>query len=208
MSVSYPLDLFDTWPVLTKRFVLGYRQSLSRTGYQVTGADLADPVWLGSFETVSLQEEQCVSFEALLNSLGGVMETFRARDTRREYPLAQSSGVFTDTGTVAEISVDGTSLSITGLDAGFRISLGDYVTMTYGGNRYLLQCVEPTGALASGAGLTGLFQTSPPPPYDLAVGQAVNFKLPRCLMRVEPGSVAYNSGEGLTGSVSFNGVQA
>lgn len=206
MSVSYPLDFFDDFPIKTVKFDLRYRQVLSRDGNnQFFGADLAYPLWTGSFVSAAMKESDCVDLQAVLNSLKGVIEVFLAWDTRREYPKRYPTGAFTDSGTVKEIGVDGLGLSLENLPAGFVISRGDRFDMIFGGKRYLLEAAE--SVTADGSGITALFDTNPPPPYGLEVAQDVEFKKPCCKMQVEPGSVSYNEGEGLTGTVSWNGIQ-
>lgn len=207
MTISYPLDLGSDWPLMATTFSLRFRQSLSRTGAgKVTAVDLGYPVWVGTFQTANMSHADCVEFEAVLNALGGAAEMVKLGDTRREYPKAYLDGDFTDMGEILAIDGDGIRISLGGLDAGFVISRGDYFTMLYGGERYLLQAAE--AVTADGSGETALFQTSPAPPYGLTVTQAVKFKTPTCRMRIEPGSLAFNDNEDGTGSVSFAVVQS
>lgn len=206
MTVSYPLTLFSTYMIRTTRFQLVYRQTFSRTGdNKSTAVDRGYPVWVGSFESVPLEIDDCIDMEAMLNSLGGMNQLILCRDTRREYPRAYPTGSFTDAASILAVDGDGIRLSLTGLPANFVLSRGDYFSMIYGSRRYLLQAAE--AITADGSGVTGLFQTSPNPPYGLAPGQTIMLKLPAARMRVEPDTIAFSDNNDGTGTVSFSAVQ-
>lgn len=206
MSITYPLSFSTDWPIMTTSFTLRYRQFFSRNGDgKLNAVDLGYPVWVGSFQTAIMSHAECVEFEALLNSLGGAQQMMLIGDSRREYPAAYPTGAPDPFGAVATINVDGVQLSLSGLAAGQIITRGDYLSMLFGGRRYLLQAVETV--TADGSGVTGDFQTSPPPPAGLTVGEVIALNRPTCRMRLEPGSVSFSDNMDGTGTVSFSGVQ-
>jgi len=207
LTVTYPLEISTDWPIMATTFALRHTQSLSRTGGgKLLAVDLAYPIWVATFQTAAMPHTDCVEFEAILNSLGGASQMFRMWDTRREYPKAYPDGAFTDAATVAEVNVDGIRISLTGLDAGHVITRGDYITMLYGGNRWLIQAAETV--TADGSGNSGLFQTNPPPPYGLTVGEDVRFSRADARFRVEPGSAQFTDNQDGTGVIAWTGVQA
>jgi hypothetical protein len=184
------------------------RQESSRTAGGVTVAkDLGPALWFGSYVTTELDLDDMVSFEATLNSLDGSIQTFEAGDMRRPYPKAHASGSFNDTGVLNAVDSNNKAIKISGLDAGFVLSVGDYLSFTYGTNRALHQVME--SATANGSGLTPYFEVRPHlrVGWTLSPAISVTLKKPMGVFMLVPGSVNPQMRSGLSGSVAFQAVQ-
>lgn len=201
------LDLIQTGKIKTLMFQLKFRQELSRTrGGSLRGVDHGVPIWTASFSTAQIVVDDCVEYEARLNQLGGVIDVFLAGDTRRNMPRLYPTGVFSDTATIATLGGDGKSMSLTGLPAGFVLSIGDYFQVTNAGVPLLFSIM--TKVTANGSGVSPVFAIAPHYDPSMTTGMAVILKNPGCWMRLEPGSVQFNDADRALGSVSFSGSQA
>lgn len=207
MTITFPNpSLFDNYPIATNSFKLVTRQSVSR---QAAGnpivADFGAAVWHGDYVTPPMTHKDCIQVEAMLNSLDGGVNQIVAGDTRLEYPRAYPTGVFSDTGSITAWGVSGKSVTITGLPAGFVISIGDYFHANIGGIRYLFQAVE--AVTANGSGATTDFEIRPHYPIGASGTVAAIFRSPRARVKLVPGSIEFQDGGGLTGTVSFKMAQ-
>lgn len=207
MAITFPVINLLSTKVLTTKFRLMPRQSISRTGAgQALAYDFGVAVWSASYETVKMTMDDCVDFEAQLHALEGAAGTFYGWDTRRIYPRAYPTGSFVDSGTIKTLNADGKSLAFDTLPASFAINRGDYFQVTVGGAPRLYQMSE--SVTANGSGVTA--QKTAEPHYDPATttGLAVVFANPACVMRIEPGSVQFNLQDRALGTVSFSATQA
>lgn len=207
MAISFPVITLLTNKVLTTKFRLVARQSVSRTaGGALLAYDHGVAIWTASYETVKMSYDDCVDFEAQLHAIEGVAGSFYGRDTRRTYPRNYPTGSFSDTGTVLSLNADGKSLAFTGLPAGFVINRGDYFQVAVGGTPRLYQMAE--SVTANGSGVTA--EKTAEPHYDPAMttGTAVVFQNPACVMRLEPGSIQFNDQGRAVGTVTFSAMQA
>lgn len=185
---------------------LKQRQEYSRTAIgRTTGKDLGPALWAGGFSSVPMSSDDMVDFEAALNSLDGVLNTFEARDLRRQYPRSAPTGVFGDTGTIYAIQSN-KSLRLTGLDSAFVISRGDYLAFDFGGNRYLHQAMETVTAVA---GLTPYFEVRPYIKAGLVLSPsiAVKLKQPSAVCALVPSSIQKRMINGVQGTISFQAMQ-
>jgi len=207
MAVTFPVTNLLSNKVLTTKFVLTPRQSISRTaGGAALAYDFGVAIWAAAYETVKMSYDDCVDFQAQLHSIEGAAGTFYGRDTRRIYPRNYPTGAFSDTGTVLSLNADGKSLAFTGLPASFVINRGDYFQVTVSGTPRLYQMSE--AVTANGSGVTA--QKTAEPHFDPAMttGSAVVFQNPACVMRLEPGSIQFNDQGRAVGTVTFSAMQA
>lgn len=206
MAISYPITDLVGAQVITTSFKMKTGQQITRlpTGAHV-GVDFVMPVWAAAYETGIMTQDECISFEAKLNSLNGVVGTFLGRDTRRLYPLKHLTGAFSDVGTIGSINVNRKALTVSGLAAGIIISVGDYLEITVGGIKFLYQAMETV--TVPGGGTTAEFEVKPNLHPSAAAANAVRLQNPACLMRLEIDSVQYNPGGSALGTISFSGMQ-
>lgn len=165
------------------------QQELSTIASGVSiGKDLGPALWFGDFTTVALGNDDALAFEALLNSLDGVVQTFEAYDVRRPYPRAHADGAFTDSATLASVNANNKALALAGLASGFALSVGDYLSFDYGSSRALHQVMEP--ATVGAGGVTPQFEVRPHIRPGFTAGAAVRLKKPAGLFTLLPGSVS------------------
>ena len=186
------------------------RQEMSRTARATYGKDLGPAVWFGEFVTQPLTLDDAVDFEAILNSLDGVIRQFEAGDLRRPYPKAHASGAFNDTAFLSDVQAGGGAIKINGTDIGFTVSRGDYFEFDYpNGVRALHQAMETVTSVSGGE--TAFFEVRPHlimPDVALSPSIGVRFKNPMGLFNLVPGSVQPQMSGGLHGVVRFQAAQA
>lgn len=208
MTITFPnATLFATWPIITTKFRLQPRQSISRQANGMPIAvDFGLAVWTATYISAPLEHGRCVQLEAALNSLDGAINPIFGGDTRLEYPYAYPTGAFTDAGAILAWGGSGKSVSMNGLPAGFIITAGDYFRLATGGVRYLFQAVE--SITANGSGVTADFEIRPHYPTGASGTPLVFFKKPQMAMIVDPATVAFADEGSLTGTVTFATLQA
>jgi hypothetical protein len=211
MAITFPrTDIMTTvdFSADTVPLQLLARQELSRTAYGRTiGKSLGSAIWLGEFTTVPLPNADALVFEAMLNSLDGVTGVFEAGDMRSaaQYPRAYPTGAFNDTGVLASVNANNKALALSGLDAGMQLSVGSYLSFTYGDSRALHQVME--AVTANGSGVTSQFEVRPFLRAGWTVGAAVRLKSPRGLFTLQPGTLAARMNDSTSSVVSFKAVQ-
>lgn len=207
MAISFPLTDILSVGFADQTFQLQSRQELSRTaGGVITGKDLGPAIWLASYTTGPLANDDALAYEAKLNSLDGVIFTFEAADLRRPYPRAHPTGACND-GVLHSVNANNKAMSLSGLVAGQIVSAGDFLSFDYGDSRALHQAMETV--TANGAGLTAEFEVRPHirPSFTLSPATVVKLKQPRALMVLSPGSVSSRPNGGIHSVISFEAVQ-
>lgn len=206
MTITFPRnDLFDGVDFEYEDCIFEpmVRQNVSR---QENGSpiavDLGEPIWVATYVTGPIEDP--VGFEAKLNSLDGMINTFYGGDLRRQYPKQYPDGNFVEVGTaIHTLGGDNKSIRIKGLPATFQVSVGDYFSFDYGtGERALHQAMEAVTAVG---GVTPLFEIRPHLFPGAAVDDVVTFKKPRAIMKLE--SVSRSKRDGIFGGVTFQAYQ-
>lgn len=211
MTISYPrtdIMTFVPYGPSSVPLRLQQRQELSRTAGGITvGKDLGSPIWVGDFTTAILPIDDMVEFEAMMNSLDGVVGTFEAGDMRRPYPKAHSSGVFNDTGALYDVHSSNKAIRLAGLDIGFHLSVGDYLSFNYGTARALHQVMEAAAAVSGG--VTDFFEVRPHirTGWVLSPSTSVTLKKPKGVFTMTPGSLSSQMSGPIHGTVQFSAVQ-
>jgi hypothetical protein len=197
----YIPELFETF-----EFSAMQRQELSRSANGVTrGKDLGEALWRLSFTTRPILSSDAMEYEAKLRSLNGVIGTFLAGDPARCNPRAHKDGMFEDDAAVDDVGDDNKSLKLAGLDPGFKLSIGDYLSTP---GYALHQVMED--AVADGAGVTPFFEVFPhirPGTFSDSPATTVTLKRPQAEFILEPGSISRRRLNGPYWSVSFAGIQ-
>lgn len=229
MVVSFPRDdIFSGFKFSSDgyQFKLVSRQEYSRAPSGVTrGKDFGSAIWVASYTTIPMEDG--LDFEAVLNSLDGVIHPFYAGDLRRPFPKADPKGEklvggpslsldFTenagyiagpDAVKIASLGSNGKSLSLKGLPPDYVLSRGDYLSFDYGAenSRALHQVME--ASTADGDGETPEFEVRPHIRPGAAVNDAVTLDRPSALMVLSPGSVTQQMQGPLHTVVSFQATQ-
>lgn len=207
MTISCPrTDILTTVGFQDQKFQLQWRQEVSRTAGGVTlGKDLGPALWTASYTTIRLDDEAALAYEADLDALEGVVWPFEAGDLRRIYPLAYPTGEFADTGVIEAVNPNNRAISLSGLDPGFVLSKGDYLSFDYGDSRALHRLVE--GAVANGGGVTPQFEVRPHLRPGWTLDAAVTLKRPTALFTLVPASVSQTLNNGESTVISFQAMQ-
>lgn len=207
MSIAFPrTDILSSVGYQDQTFRLFSRQEVSRTAFGSTlGKDFGSAIWLATYTTGDLTQDDALAFEAALNSLDGVIQPFEAGDLRRVNPRAYPDGAFTDSGVLASVNANNKALALSGLPAGQIISSGDYLSFTYGTSRALHQAVE--NVTANGSGATAQFEVRPHIRPGWSLPAAVKLKAPRGLFSLMPGSVSSKLSGPLHSVISFQAIQ-
>lgn len=208
MAISFPRTDIITmvpWSEETAPLDLMSRQEMSRqAGGRTIGKDLGPALWFGSFVTIAMENDDAIAFQAVMNSLDGVVNTFEAYEIRRTMPRLYPTGACNN-GTLDSVNANNKAITLAGLAAGQVVSVGDFLSFDYDGNRAFHQAVE--SATADGSGDTPEFEVRPHlrPGWELAA--AVTLKNPKGIFALMPGSVAMRPEGGLRVAVSFQAVQ-
>ena len=207
MALSHPrTDILTSVAFQDQKFQLMWRQEISRTAGGVTlGKDLGPSLWSASYTTIRMDDQAALAYEADLDTLEGVIFPFEAGDLRRLYPLAHPTGDFNDTGVIEAVNGNNRAMSLSGLDPGFVLSKGDYLSFDYGGSRALHRLAE--GAVANGFGVTPQFEVRPHLRPGWVLDAGVKLKRPSALFTLVPGSVSQTLNNGESTVISFQAMQ-
>lgn len=214
MSITYPIDLLATFPGWTTVFELSYRQEQSRVaGGKTYVKDLGDPLWMMTAQSRQLSPNELDYWRARLDAMENGLQTFSGYSMSRCYPIKYPRGTwptgvaFNGTATLLSVGSDSKSISISGLPAGYVVSVGDMVQVGTDLHRVM------EGSTASGAGDTAVFEVRPHIWPGVAAGGSpattVTVKRPACVMAIVPGSVQSQADPQTGwGAVSFQAIEA
>lgn len=181
-------DILTTVGFVDGPFLLLPRQELG--GREANGAqpgiDFGSALWGATYTTEPLRNDDAADFQAVLNSLDGVIEVFEAWDLRRAVPRAHRDGSAQD-GVLETVNANNKAMTLSGLAANQIVSRGDYLSFVYGNNRALHQAMETVAA--DGAGLTPEFEVRPHLRAGWALDTVVNLRAPRGLFILVPNSI-------------------
>lgn len=183
------------------------RQETSRTaGGQTIGKDLGPALWSFDYTTQPIPNEDSIAFEAMLDSLDGVIQLFEAYDLRRLNPRAYPTGACND-GVLRSVNANNKALALSGLIAGQIVSAGDYLSFSYGVNRAYHRILETV--IADELGITAQFEVRPHlrPGWTFSPVTPVTLKSPSAICILVPGSVSARPNGGLHTVVSFQAQQ-
>lgn len=211
MAILPPIEnLLEGASIVDQRFQLVSRQEFSRTASGVTiGRDMGPALWQASFTTNPMYHRKAMAIEARLNALNGVTRAFYMGDVRGKMPMEYPDGVFGDNGTITSVNVNGRMLTISGLDAGFKISAGDYMEYNYGAGNTIRALLQVVGDVtASGGGVATDVEFRPFIPTGTINGTAVKFKNPRALFTLTPEGVTQTIVDGCFTQLTLTATQS
>lgn len=198
MAISYPLDILADFPGWPTEFDLFHRQEYSRTAGGMTIAkDMGTPLWRASYQTRSLRPSELDQWRARLSALDGSIQRFMGRPGRC-YPIAHPNGQglgSVDAVKVATIGANNKSVTLSGLPAGYKASVGDYMQI----GQQLYQIVDVSAG----------FEVRPHLAPGTAVGNVVVLVRPSVPMIILPGTLT-TTAELATGrgAISFQAVES
>jgi hypothetical protein len=212
VPLSFPLALADLADLLLIAAVAWneLRQDASSTlgsGEWLTH-ELAPPLHEAEVRTARLPHSRAEQLRARLRSLDGGAHFYLSNPTM-PYPQADPGGVLLGSASavIASIHANRTAITLSGLPAGYVITMGDYLHVDYGtpSRRALLQAAE--GATANGSGVTAQFEVRPHLRPGIAAGLAVSLKKPAAKVKIVPGSVRIETVTTLLSQLRFTARQ-
>lgn len=208
MSISFPLTtLISSTDFQDQTFQLVSRQELSRQANGRTiGKDFGSAIWLANYTTKPIFNDDALAFEAALDSLDGVVQTFEVYDLRRPYPRVYPTGAGANDGVLLSVNANNKALALSGLVAGQVVSAGDYLSFVYGSSRALHRVVETV--TANDSGVTVEFEVRPHVRAGFTLTNVVTLKSPRGVFMLMPGSVSVKASGGQHTVITFQAIQA
>lgn len=207
MTITFPRTTILDVDFADQTFQLISRQELSRQANGRTiGKDFGSAVWVATYTTKPLLNDDALAYEALLDSLDGVVQTFEASDLRRPYPRSYPTGAACNNGVLVSVNANNKALALSGLVAAQVVSAGDYLSFTYGSSRALHRVAE--SVTANGSGVTAQFEVRPHLRAGYSISAAVTLKTPRGIFTLVPGSVSSKPHGGMHSVISFQAVQS
>lgn len=171
--------------------------------------DLGPGRWFGDFLTEPLSHNRAAEFQAIIESLDGIIGRFEACDLRKQYPAAYPTGAFADTGLINSV-INPVTMTLKSLPAGFVLTRGDHFAFDYtiGSDTFrALHRVMET-VVASGAGLTPAFVIRPQLRMGYALNTPVKLKRPMGVFRLVAKSFVPAMKNSTSTAYSFKAVQA
>lgn len=214
MSLSYPIDILQSFPGWTTSFELMWRQEQSRQSNGVTRVkDFGEPLWSLKASTKSLSRRELDYWRARLDSLENGLNTFKGYPLSRFYPIAYPRGTWPTglsfdgvSAQVHSIGGDNKSLALDHLPVGYVVSIGDMISINWtSGKQSLHRVMEP--GTANGSGITGTFEVRPHLTLGVATTNVTSVKAPWCPMTVVPDSISASSDDSGRGKISFSAVE-
>jgi hypothetical protein len=214
LSITYPVDLLATFPGWTTVFEPVYRQEQSRVaGGRTYVKDLGDPLWTLTAQSRQLSPNELDYWRARLDVMEGGLQTFVGYSMSRYYPIKYPRGTwptgasFDGVATLLSVGTNRKSISVSGLPAGFELSIGDMVQVGTDLHRVM------EVATADSSGETSVFEVRPHiwPGVDAGGSPAVTVtvKRPSCPMVIVPGSIQSQADPQTGwGAVSFQAIEA
>lgn len=197
MSLTYPRDM-PVGGVISQSFEPRRNDyGTSVIGGRMTSVTAGSPLWAMSMTLRDGDEDEVAAWRAFFASLRGVQRAFLAGDLTRPYPKAYPDGftgmvrapggAFDGTATSWSVNSDFDVPALSGLPAGFEVSIGDYVMwrwVTAGEKRRALaRAIEP--AVANAAGVASIV-IEPPLPVLVPGNAIADFVEPKCVMKMVP----------------------
>jgi hypothetical protein len=205
------LDLMTMLPISEATFIPAWRQEVSRqAGGRPRAADLGPEVWMAKIACSLMTRSESLQAEALIDALDGAIGTFYAWNPRAPYPQADPNGTILGSyaPVIAALGGDNKSLQLAGVPAGYRITIGDFVSFDHGTSpvhRCLHQCVA--AAVADGSGVTPMIEVRPHIRAGAVAGLGVTLKRPSAEMYIVPGSYDSHTTRAPLSAMSFTAVQ-
>lgn len=165
---------------------------LSGTGDgSVYQAELATPLWCARLVATNLVNSQAEALHARLRALRGAAVPFLLVNKFFHAPKADPAGAALAGFSVSILSAapGGTAIALSGLPAGFVISEGDKLSLSYFTSPVRYFFAEFSGnAVADPLGETVQIPIFPPLPSGVGAGMDVTLVDPACRVVVVPGS--------------------
>lgn len=218
MAITFPRDMLETNGRVvfeTAQFMLSYSHARAPDrGNRQQVSNLAPDLWVMEYATPKLSYWDAMDTMAWLYSLRGGRRTFKARHPLYTYPSGYRSGFtgltragggsFDGTCTLSAISTDRSTVTLSGLPAGFTVATHDLLSFPMGTSRCLVAALE--AATANGSGVLSVV-VEPELPLDATTGVTATFNRPWCLAIIDDKSIRGPLKPGHAEAITFTATQ-
>jgi len=202
------IDLMSALAPTSVTFALEYGQETSgQASGQIRVKDLRSPIWKMKVECANMDIRRLRVIRALIDALGGSVDSFYAWDPGSQFPNLDPDGAILGAAEVqiASLGADNKSLSLKGFPAAYELGAGDLFAFDFNGRRALHQ-VSAASVVANSSGVTPVFGITPHFRQGVTLGTTVILKRPAAEMRIIPGTINFGLAA-LTGQASFEAAQ-
>ncbi|WP_435658076.1 hypothetical protein [Brucella pituitosa] len=211
--VDYTIEqLADKLPITTVEWQLARWDEYSGLGTgEVMAAQLAPPRWSAKVTLAPMYHDRAANVQARIEALDGAINNFFLFVPQKQFPVYDPDGnkLGLSEPKIDLLGANNKSLSIKDLPAGYQLTTGDMMAVSYGVNpvrRYLGRIV--TDATTSANGFTGNFEVRPHLPAGIAVNLFVTLIKPAAKVFIIPNTFNPGTAEGLfTTGMSFEVMQ-
>jgi hypothetical protein len=197
MSISFPLpiaSLADLLPIVSVSWNQLRQETNSAAGSGEFLTHVLGPVlWTAEVQSAPMLHAEAEQYRARFATLDGSAQSFYLFNPLMKYPQADPGGATLGaaTVTVQSINANRKALKLTGLPAGYVLTIGDYFHVVYDTSPYrraLIQVVE--GVTADGTGLTPEFEVRPHLRPGISTGDSVSLVKPAAKVKLLSDSFA------------------
>jgi hypothetical protein len=163
--------------------------------------DLGPPLWELDVQSPPLPHATIEQCRARLRALDGSSQAFYAYNPLLKYPQSDPAGVILGSSSVviASINANRKAMTLSGLPAGYVMTVGDYFHVDYGSSPYrraLIQIIE--GVTADGSGVTPEFEVRPHLRSGISTTLTVTLKKPAAKVKLLPATLRTEQAEDVT----------
>ncbi len=195
MALIFPrpvAEFADKLRLSSVKFWLDGQEEYSGLGSgEFLAADLGPKTWKAEVSIMDLRHADAAEVQALIESMDGSIGTFYLYDPRKQYPRLDPGGAILGAANpvIASIGANRKSLAVSGLPAGYVLSVGDFLHYDYGSNpvRRALHRVAEV-ATANGIGTTNTFEVRPHLKVGATVGLTISPIKAAAKMKIIPSS--------------------
>jgi len=216
MAISFPLttaDFFGGLRVASCRFTLGGAMMQSRTeGGEIITARRGTRLWQASVTLAPTAHRAAEAVSARLAMLADAGASLLLHPLPVCTPAYDPSGaqLIGFTVTVHTLAANNVEMRLQGCPPGYTLAQGEFLGFGYGSNpiRRAVHQIVSTSVVASGAGVTPIFEVRPAIRPGALVGATVSLIRPTIQAQIVPGSANYGSADpAATGGISFAAIQ-
>lgn len=214
MALSFPLDLaqfFDGFCPISTTFELDEAVLTNETGGgEIIASDYGTRLWTGRVTLAPVRPVGIEEIKAMIRPLQDARGSFMIHPIHKQGPaslralgewfllrgVVNARGIWIDSETaqINSLPVNARTITLKGLDPGFVITRGDFLSFTYlsSPTRHAFhQAAESVAANSSG--VTGAFEVMPPIRPGAAVDAVVRLHRPQLKARMVPGSLSISA---------------
>lgn len=213
MALTFPLpvaDFADTIGISQVKWLLQDNREFSGLGSgQILQADLGPSLWQADVNLREWYHVEARRIEAKINAVIRSKGSFYLYDPRHSSPALDPGGMMLGASAVKINSLpDAKSMSLKGLPAAYKLSVGDYLHFDYGSPSRRAFHEISEDVTANGSGVTGAFEVSPFIRPGAAADLSVTLVKPAMKCIIRPGTLdAGSTGNIVTTQIGFSVVQ-